>query len=93
MKYRLKSTEIEAMQLTKDNREAMVSFIGKEAIKTKSWDPVNLYIIKTNSEDWLVTPGQYVLKLSYGQFSVMNPDDFMRQYEPIVPPKEQGLKK
>ena len=95
MKFRKKPTEIDAMQLTRQNREAVIQFVGKENVKTKPWDPINLYIVKNNSEDHLLMPGMYVIKGAHGTFEVVEPPIFEAIYE--LPREgegqERGLKK
>lgn len=88
MKFRRKPEEVDAIQLTKSNREAVIQFVGKANVKTKPWDPVNLYIIRDNTHDDLVMPGQYVVKEEYGLFKVIDPNIFEAMYET----KKEGLK-
>lgn len=91
MRYRRKTDVVEAMQLTKSNREEVIKFVGAVNVKTKPWDPKNLYLIKGPREDDFVEVGSYVIKRENG-FEVLPPAIFQAMYEedPVVP---VGLKK
>ena len=85
----MKPQLVEAMQLTKTNREEVIKFVGQQNAKTKAWDPKNLYLIKSNNEDDFVEVGYYVLKRADGRFEVIAPHVFEGLYEVA----QEGLKK
>lgn len=90
MKYRMKVKVVEAMQLTKTNRDDVIKFVGQANAKTKVWDPKNLYLIKSNNEDDFVEVGYYVVKREDGRFEVMAPSIFEAMYEQET---QAGLKR
>lgn len=79
-KFRSKVVEIEAMQLSDSNREAVVKWVGENNIIIFTYDPVNLRI-RTLEGDMLAQPGDWVIKGLEGEFYPCKDSVFKAKYE------------
>jgi len=92
MKYRVKPTIVEAMQLTELNFEAVESFIG-DAAKGRHYNnerdflkhenPVGIFL-KTGEGTALAIIGDYVVKGEAGDMHLRKAEVFAETHEPVM---------
>ena len=78
-KFRKKPVEIEAIQLTENNIDALVEFCGD---KIKS-HPLTGVVIETLEGNMLASNGDYIIKGVKGEFYPCKPDIFEMTYETV----------
>lgn len=78
-KFRKKPVEIEAIQLTEDNIDALVEFCGN---KIKS-HPLTGVVIETLEGNMLASKGDWIIKGVKGEFYPCKPDVFEQTYEAV----------
>lgn len=83
MKYRKRATEVEAMQLTKDNRKAVLEFIGEPNLVVKTWDPKNVHVRVMEGGERCLSVGDYIVKHDSQTFEVFPREYFEINYEPV----------
>ena len=83
MKYRKKPVEVEAIQWTGDNAQAVRDFL-REA--TYGWNPARYaWVVATLEGNVGVLPGDWIVCGAAGAFSICKPDEFALTYEPVEP--------
>ena len=78
-KFRKKPVEIEAIQLTEDNIDALVEFCGN---KIKS-HPLTGVVIETLEGNMLASKGDWIIKGVHGEFYPCKPNIFELTYEAV----------
>lgn len=89
MRYRKRATEVEAMQLTKDNRKAVLEFIGEPNLVVKTWDPKNVHVRVMEGGERCLSVGDYIVKHDSQTFEVFPWEFFEINYEPVPIPQVQ----
>lgn len=82
--FRKKPVQIEAVEVTAENRDAVIAWIGKDA---RPWNPLNpIYrgiCIETLEGVMTANLGDWVIKGVKGEFYPCKPDIFAATYEPV----------
>lgn len=83
MKYRKKPVEVEAIQLTEENKNQVFNWItcSKEAIYNEKGSAIK---IQTLEGDMVASIGDYVIKGVEGEFYSCRADIFEMTYEPVT---------
>ena len=87
MKFKKKPVEIDAVQYTGKNKREIFEFTNMSAI-IELW--VDDLIIPTRNGKWPVLVGDWVIKGTVGEFSVLKDDIFRGLYEVMPPMDRQG---
>lgn len=83
-KYRTKSTEIEAIQLTREKIFEVIAFTGARAENfSYENDHVCCDVINIESPTIKVQEGKYIVKNSNGDFYLCSEDSFESLYEKV----------
>ena len=83
MKYRKKPVEVEALQWTGDNAQAIRDFL-REA--TYGWSPVgDGWLIYTREGVMTADPGDWIIRGVTGEFYPCKDPIFRATYEPVEP--------
>ena len=85
MKYIKKRIEIEAIEFTGGNYGGVDEFIGNRAGKTPLGGPFKM---NTSAGVERAYPGDLIIKLENGDFSVMKAEDFQEIYEEVIEEEE-----
>ena len=82
-KYRKRPTVVEAVEWTGDNYDEVKSFVGKCLIgETMLGEDILELTITNDCGDWgYARFGDMIIKDEYGNFIVMNPEWFKKNYE------------
>lgn len=88
MKYQRRPEVVDAMQVTRDNRNLILTWMGEpkneeqSKVVPRSFDPRNIMVKCFDGEQKLAVVGDYVIKHSPNDFDVMPREYFEMQYEP-----------
>ena len=83
MKYRKKPVEVEAIQWTGDNAQAIRDFLSEVSY---GWNPDRrAWVVATLEGNVGVLPGDWIVCGAAGAFSICKPDEFALTYEPVEP--------
>lgn len=83
-KYKTKSTEVEAIQFTREKIFEVIAFTDARAKNfTYENEHISCYIVNANCPTIKVQEGKYIVKKSDGDFYICSQDSFESLYEKI----------
>lgn len=89
-KFQSRIVDIEAMQLTKENRADVLKWIPPEQVITRAWDPVNIHIANEHGAE-MAEVGDWIIKGSRGEFYPCKDVTFKEKYAPQPEATQTGV--
>jgi hypothetical protein len=86
VKYRRKPEEVDAMQLTKENRAEVLKWMGDTTrVQPRAWDPVNIMINCLDGRDRMLIVDDYIIKIpgKPPEFEIIPKERFEMDYEKV----------
>ena len=75
-----KPVTIQAVQLTKQNRDELLDLLGKSNVVDKPWDPINIHIQNPHGVVTLEI-GHWLIKDAQGSWYPCNNEIFQQKYQ------------